>query len=284
MKTRTYQFNLGEFQAYTLVDGANERTVEFLVADPDVTALEQVTQEYAFQVDKIPVGYNLLLLRTDNQTVLVDAGFGRPDGELHLALDELAIDPGEIDLIVITHSDGDHIGGILDEHGELTFPNARYALLDTSWQQWSTAKGRAELVELNGSTKERIQFGWEIYSAIRDRMVLAKSGQEFMPGLRLLAAPGHRHDHSVFEATSLDDKLLHLSDGVIHPLFLGNKAWHSTYDANPPLAVETKIELLNRCASEDILVFGTHFPFPALGRVEKGENRWRWQPLSCDPA
>ncbi len=278
MKTRTYPFDLGEFQAYVLADGAYERTVEFLVVDPDITALEELTKEYAFQLDGIPVGYNVLLLRTNDQTVLVDAGFRRPDGKLHLALEELAVDPGEIDLIVITHSDGDHIGGILDEHGELAFVNSRYVLLDTSWQQWSTAKGRSELVKLNGSTKERIQSGWDIYSAVQDRMILVKSGQAFIPGLRLLAAPGHRYDHSVLEVTSLNDKLLHISDGVIHPLFMGNKAWYSTYDANPPLAVETKIELLNWCASEGMLVFGTHFPFPGLGRVEKGENRWRWLP------
>ena len=211
--------------------------------------------------------------------MLVDAGFRRPDGELHLALEELAVDPGEIDRIVITHSDVDHIGGILGEHGELAFPNARYLLLDTSWGQWSTAKGRAELVELNGSTKEWIRLGWEIYSTIQDRMDLVKSGQEFLPGLRLLAAPGHRYDHSVLEVTSLDDRLMHISDGVIHPLFMGDKAWYSTYDANPPLAVETKVELLNRCASEGILVFGTHFPFPGFGRVEMGENRWKWLPV-----
>ena len=45
MKTRTYQFDLGEYQAYALADGANDRTVEFLVVDPDITALEQVTDE-----------------------------------------------------------------------------------------------------------------------------------------------------------------------------------------------------------------------------------------------
>ncbi len=279
MKRISYQFDLGEFQAYALADTLYERTVEFLVVDPDIQALEQLLDEYTFQLDRIPVGYNVLLLKTPEQTVLVDAGFRRPDGELHLALEELAVDPGEIDLIVITHSDPDHIGGILDEHGKLAFPNACYVLLDSSWQQWSTAEGRAELVELNGTTKERIQLGWEIYSAVQDRMILAKSGQAFIQGFRLLAAPGHRYDHSVLEVTSRDDKLLHISDAVIHPLFMGNEAWYSCYDANPPLALETKIELLNRCAAEGILVFGTHFPFPGLGRVEAGENRWKWLPV-----
>ena len=280
MKTLTYQFDIGEYQGFVLYDHSHDHSAKELVVNPIVEELEQITHEYAFKLDKIPVGYNNLLLRACDQNVLVDAGIRRPIGKLCLGLEELKIDPGEIDTIVITHSDRDHIGGILDKEGEISFPNARYIMLEDSWQHWSSKKRRAELARLNKWTKDKTQFAWETYSKIKDLILIVKPGEEFIPGLRLFAAPGHRYDHSILEVTSSDEQLMHISDALAHPLFMGNRDWYSTYDANPKQTVETKIKLQNMCASENTLVFGSHFPFPGLGYVQQGHECWKWQPIN----
>ena len=93
-------------------------------------------------------------------------------------------------------------------------------------------------------------------------------------------ALGHRYDHSILKVTASDQQLVHLADAVAHPLFIAKRDWYSTYDANPPRAIETKTELLNACASEKALVFGAHFPFPGLGAVQQEGERWIWQPVS----
>ena len=93
-------------------------------------------------------------------------------------------------------------------------------------------------------------------------------------------APGHRLDHSVLKVTSSDEQLMHIADALAHPLFMGNSEWYSTYDANPTKTVDTKINLLNMCASENTLVFGSHFPFPGLGYVQQGDECWKWQPIN----
>ena len=115
MKTRTYPFDIGEYQGFVLYDASHFHSAKEYIANPIAEELEQIADEFAFKLNKIPVGYNNLLLRADNQNVLVDAGIRRPIGELFLGLEELNIDPGDINTIVITHSDRDHIWGILDE-------------------------------------------------------------------------------------------------------------------------------------------------------------------------
>jgi glyoxylase-like metal-dependent hydrolase (beta-lactamase superfamily II) len=280
--TRTYSFDIGEYKGVVLYDYSHDHSAEDLIIDPVVEELEKVMDEFDFIIDAIPVGYNNLLLRSGKQSILVDAGIGRPIGELCLGLEELAIDPGDIDWVVITHSDRDHIGGILDEEGKIAFPNARYVMLKDSWAQWSSEKGRVELIKLNMWTEEKMQFAWETYSKIQDLMLFVEPKEEFISGIQLIPAPGHRYDHSVVKVTSSGEQLLHISDALAHPLFMGNTDWYSTYDANPAQALEIKRKLMDMCVSENLLVFGAHFPFPGLGYVKQEQERWGWQPV--DPA
>jgi predicted metal-dependent RNase len=110
METSTYQIEIGEYTGFVLNDFEQGHTVEELIVEPNLADLKQITQEYAFTLNQIPVGYNNLLLQVGDHNVLVDAGIPRPLGHLHSALKELSIDCGEIEAIVITHSDMDHIG------------------------------------------------------------------------------------------------------------------------------------------------------------------------------
>jgi glyoxylase-like metal-dependent hydrolase (beta-lactamase superfamily II) len=279
VKTRTYPFNVGESQGFVLYDQASDHSAEELIVDPKVEELAQITHEYDFEVNEIRVGYNNLFLRIGDRNVLVDAGIRRPIGELCSGLEELIIDPADIDTIIITHSDRDHIGGILNEQGEIAFLNARYVLLEDSWGYWSTQQRRTELTRLNKWTKDKTQFIWATFSKIKDLILLVKPGEEFVPGLRLFAALGHRYDHSILKVTSSGEQLIHIADALAHPLFMGNRDWVSTYDADPTQAVATKIEILDMCASENALVFGPHFPFPGLGYVQQGYECWKWKPL-----
>ena len=102
MNTLTYQFDIGEYQGFVLFDYSHDHSAEELIVNPIIEELEPITHEYAFEINKIPVGYNNLLLRAGDRNVLVDAGIRRPLGKLWLGLEELKIDPGDIDTIVIS--------------------------------------------------------------------------------------------------------------------------------------------------------------------------------------
>ena len=276
MQPQPYAFKLGSLQGAVLYDFSQPHTPGELIRDPDLGALSKIQVDYNFSLDAIPVGYNNLLLRTGEHTVLVDAGIRQPFGNLVAGLKSLGIGTDEVDTLVITHSDRDHIGGILDEEGQIVFTHAAYILLSDSWEDWSSDEGRSELTRLNNWTPDKTEYIWETFSAVQDRVRPVQPGQEFIPGFHLYPASGHRPDHSVLKVASDGQTLLHLSDTVIHPLFFSDLDLVGIYDADPAQSVETKKTLLAMCASENALVFAAHFPFPGLGKVLEVAGGWHW--------
>ncbi len=114
---------------------------------------------------------------------------------------------------------------------------------------------------------------------VQNQMELVPAEAEFLPGMRLSPAVGHRHEHSVITISSQGQRLLHAGDALVHPIFITCPDWYSVYDSFPEQAILVKKRLLDQAATEDLLVFGSHMPFPGLGRVRKEKDAWYWLPL-----
>jgi glyoxylase-like metal-dependent hydrolase (beta-lactamase superfamily II) len=278
MAITTHEFRFGDFRCWVISDTSRAHAAGELVVNAQQAQLERVALELNLELDRIHVDYSVLLVNTADQNVLVDAGFGGPDTQLRPGLESLGIDPGDIGTIVITHSDWDHIGGILDDPEHRAFPRARYVMLQRAWQHWASADSRSRLASINAWPEEKTELVWETYSRIQELLILVDAEEEFLPGLRLIPASGHRCDHSVLKVSSSREQLLHISDAVVHPLLMAHERWYSTYDSDPAQAVATKKRLLDWCASERALVFGAHFPFPGIGRVQRHDGGWSWHP------
>jgi glyoxylase-like metal-dependent hydrolase (beta-lactamase superfamily II) len=278
MKTSTFPFELGDFRCFVINDASRAHAADDLIVNANHEQLEGLALEFGFELDEIPVDYNVLLVDTGDQNVLVDAGFGGPISKLLRGLESLGYHPGSIGTVVITHSDMDHVGGILDDKDQLAFADARYVMSKEAWEHWASAVNRSRLAALNNWLEEKTESVWEIYSRIEELLSFVESEQEFLPGFRLIPAVGHRCDHSVLKVSSSGERLLHISDAVVHPLLMAHQDWYSTYDSDPAQAVATKKRLLDWCASEGALVFGAHFPFPGIGQVQKHHEGWQWHP------
>lgn len=286
MKTATYPFKIGDYQCFVINDDSMVWTADYLIGTAMTQEqLARAALEFNVDPDKIPVSINNLLVSTGRKNVLIDAGSGkRPypgerEGKLLQNLDALGLRPGDIDDIVITHSDYDHIGGILDQDGQPEFPNAHYYLSANSWAYWSSGEGRHKIAALHDWPAERLDFVWGTYSAIQDRLTILEYGVEFLPGFRLYSAYGHRYDHDVLKIEASGEKLIHLADGLLHPVIMADRSWYYTYDVGPEQAIETKERLLEWCVSEEALVFATHFPFPGLGTIHRRDAQWQWHPV-----
>lgn len=280
-----HRFELGRFTCFALRDGG--RTMEMAQLFPRVPPAELRAALAASGADpEIPVGYSCLLIDSGEGRVLIDTGGG--SGELLDNLASAGYAPDDIDRVVITHGDGDHIGGIG------SFGRARFVMTPLAWELWTGEVERRRMVdefvelfrgsrspaELAATAEQRERYGREVLPALAERVELVEPEVEFAPGMRLVAAPGHRSDHTAVEIESEGELLLHVVDGIRHALQATHPGWTSYIDSYPEQVAQTNRRLLARAAEREALVFGAHLPFPALGRVRSapaaGDSGFVW--------
>ena len=101
--------------SFALLNGIEEGQAESLLAQRGVAALPRIN-------------INAYVLQTAEHTILVDSGMGGlhgGGGDLQAALAAAAIDPQQIDTILLTHAHPDHIGGLITPSPTPLFPNVQ---------------------------------------------------------------------------------------------------------------------------------------------------------------
>jgi len=105
--------------------------------------------------------------------------------------------------------------------------------------------------------------------------------KEIAPGLTSIGTPGHTPGHTSFAVASGTDKVFVQSDVTNIPaFFLRHPDWHVMYDHDAALAQKTRHRFYDMAASEKAPVVGYHFPFPAVGHVEKDGAGYRLVPVN----
>jgi glyoxylase-like metal-dependent hydrolase (beta-lactamase superfamily II) len=215
---------------------------------------------------------NALLLRGHGRTILIDAGSG-PFVEIWPgASDELAArleaECAQPDLIIVTHLDFDHAGGLVTAGGadglEPAFPGVP-VLVATE----AVADARSDATDEGPATR--------VIAAL-DRAGLIEGyddGDEPAPGVRMRAAPGHRIGHSILE---IGASLVHAVDIVHHPLQVEHPEWDRAWDADPEVALATRRTILAELAERGSTVVTSHFA--SSGRIERDGSGLRWVAFS----
>ncbi len=271
-----YTFSVGDFTCSVVSDGVGEHTTEALLerldGSPGVMkdALDRLHPEGAF-----PASLNALLVQTPDGVVLVDTGNGPrgepASGEVARRVAEV-LPPEQVDLVILTHGHGDHIGGLLDGDGNLAYPSARYLMSAIEWEGLMGEGGRFAREPDDSYFRSRLL-------AIRPRLELVEGEEEAeaLPGVRLLPAPGHTLGHMVVLLQSGDERLLHLVDAIHYPVQLEEPTWSPNFDATTRLSVPNRQALLGLAADEGPLVMAYHFGFPGVGRVRHEGEAFAWE-------
>jgi glyoxylase-like metal-dependent hydrolase (beta-lactamase superfamily II) len=265
----TYRFKVGDFDCIIFCDIEELFPASQIISSIPREEIEGELGSHGYDPTNIDFSMNLLYIQTPDGRALVDTGLQRKQ-DLPASLKAAGIAPESIDHVILTHSDGDHIGGVAYSDGKLTYLNAHYAMSKGAWEH-----GMAEAQK----TEDPNLVARRSLSAIQDRVDLVAGDTEVLPGIRVLPAPGHKPGHIAVLIESRGERLLHLVDAAHHPIQVIHPDWSPNADVQPDVAAQTRRALFERAADENLLVMAYHFPFPGVGHVVRQNNQLRWQPI-----
>lgn len=275
--TTVRTFTLGEFSAISLLDGTlsvpNDNKVFGVGRTPaDVAA---VLAAAALPTDRLELSLQPLLVQTAERVLLFDAGaganMGPSAGKLSASMATAGVAPATITDIFISHSHGDHVGGLVDGAGALAYPNATIHISAAEWQF------------LKGMTADKAAaFGIgqhaALIAAITPKVAPFAPDTEIVPGaVKAVDIKGHTPGHSGYLISSGKTSLLYLGDTVHHfVISVRRPDWTIAFDADPATAQASRKALLARSAASGQLIYAFHFPFPGVGKVTGSEQAYSW--------
>ena len=213
--------------------------------------------------DKVRFFFTPPVVNTGSELILFDTGL-QGAGTV-AALNAAGYTADQIDIVVITHMHGDHIGGLLTD-GNPTFPNARYVT------------GRAEFDAWAAAGNERFDAN---VRPLADKMTFLEDGGSVASGVTAMAAFGHTPGHMTYLLDSEGTQLLIAADFANHYVWsLAYPDWEVRFDMDKSAAAATRKRILDMLAADKIAFTGYHMPFPALGYVDKHDGGYAYVPHS----
>lgn len=273
-----YRFKIGAFEALALQDGGMTPPVDqspFGVGEAP-GAVAKALDEAMLPKEAVDVPFNVLLVRTKSELVLVDTGcgqnFGPLGGRLLASLAAAGVRAEQITGVVITHAHGDHFGGLVNaETGKPNFANATHFISRREHAFWTgSAPDVSGMAVPPEGRAGAVAGAQKALGALKDRWQLVSGGDRVLDGIEFIDAPGHTPGHLAMLFSSGDDQLLNFGDAAHHhAITFAHPEWRFAYDGDAALAVSTRRRLFDRAAADRLRVWGTHMPFPALGRVKR---------------
>jgi glyoxylase-like metal-dependent hydrolase (beta-lactamase superfamily II) len=215
--------------------------------------------------DRVMLSVNALLVRTGSHVILIDTGLGpKVHGALMASLAEAGVSPKEVTEVLITHSHGDHVGGLSDGDGKLAFPKAVIRMSATEWAWMKSQPSSADLVKI-----------------IDGHVRTFTPGTPIAPGITPLALDGHTPGHVGYEIVSGKQTLLDIGD-LAHSSVVSLKKpeWTTGFDSDSAVAKATRKTTLARLAATHELVFSPHFPYPGVGHIVADGDAYAWVPAA----
>lgn len=215
--------------------------------------------------DTIKVSVGGLLVKLPGHVVLIDTGYGPATGQFMPSLAAAGVKPGDVTDVLITHSHGDHVGGLVTPDGASAFPHAKVRMTAAEWSFLQANPGAAKLA-----------------AAIAPQVVPFMPGTEVVPGITAVAINGHTPGHVGYELVSGKARLLDIGDTAHSTIVsLQRPDWIMGFDTDKAVGKASRRAELTRLAASHEMIYAPHFPFPGVGTVAAKGDGFVWVPAAA---
>jgi len=264
-----YPLDVGDIRCIALRAAAHDPTIRLadLLLPPSGGESARAEEE---RTATLQGTHSCLLARVGDRTLLIDGGL--ESAAVLASLHGAGVDENDVQLVLITHGDTDHIAGLVDERHRLVYRRARYVLHRDLWEAWVSDGTRGDPDPFY--EEEQRKIARVLAERIGGRVQPLGAEGEVEPGIRAIAAPGHRPSHFAYELESGDRRLLHTGDAIIAPILVQEYSRGNAFDTDPELGVTSRLKLLRRAVHPGTVVFAPHFPFPGFVRIVERDGRF----------
>lgn len=284
------KIQLGELEVFILTDGyIHEKNVDTFCPRADVPQLKTILRDNFRPDDYIDMAMNLMLVKTKDRLVLLDAGMGifadERTGFLLKSLQKAGFSSKDITDVFISHAHPDHIGGVVDKQNNLVFPNADLYISKIEHDFWL----QASIKDFKNSfLKTQPEFLNQVIPPIQNILKTIRPKLRFYDFKKPLydhfsfqLAPGHTPGLTVMTISSGSDTLIYVAD-LIHSdvILFPHPEWGFSGDTDLDIAIESRKKLLLQLAETKTKAFSYHLPWPGLGFTKKKGAEYEWIPQS----
>jgi len=227
----------------------------------------------------ITLDINLLLVKSKDKNILIDAGIGdslskkqremfgiQKQSNLDRSLKSLDLSPEDIDIVILSHLHADHAGGVARmKDGEKVphFPNALHYAQKKEWED-----------AINPDERTSATYLVENLMPLKESSLLELvDGEEKMiPGIGVSNSQGHTQGHQIVFIDGGKEKIIYAADIIPTTAHL-RTAYVAGVDLYPRETMQVKKELVKKCVDENWLLAFDHDVDTKLCRLRKENGR-----------
>jgi glyoxylase-like metal-dependent hydrolase (beta-lactamase superfamily II) len=278
-----YVHRVGKIDVMVVSDGVLSLPGAMLGHNVDPAVRAAWLEDQFLSPDVLEWALNAVVVRSGDQTILIDAGIGAefPDlpraGQWAQRLAAAGIDPASVTDVVLTHLHMDHVGGLLvDGVKEQLRPDLRIHLAAAEAEFWespdfsrvSMPPGFPDALRRTGK-----RFLKEYHGLLRT----FENEHEVAPGVMVQRTGGHTPGHSVVRLASGGDRMTFAGDAVFQVGF-EHPDWFNGFEHDPQEAARVRVSLLRELAANRESLVATHLSFPSVCHVAVEGDAFRWVP------
>ncbi len=282
-----YAVQIGDIDALVVSDGVLPLPTSTMATNADPADLAVWLDHMFMPPDAFDWPLNVMVARSGDQTILIDAGLGGQfpgfprAGMFPQRLASAGIPLETVTDVIITHMHMDHVGGLLVPGvKERLRADVRIHVNATEVAFW-TSPDFSQTVMPKPVPAVLRSTATSFYETYRDRIRVFEDRHEVAPGVTVRLTGGHTPGHCVVDLVSGGERLTFAGDAVF-PVGFDHPEWHNGFEHDPEESARVRFALFNELAENKGLLVAAHLPFPSVGRVAVEGDAFRWVPVIWD--